>query len=43
MDVTEIFLLHFELELSERLDERHALDVSNSPAQLYARKHTVRI
>lgn len=34
VNVAEVFSLHFKLELPEGLDERHALDVSNSSSQL---------
>lgn len=36
MDVAEVLLLHFELKLSEGLNERHALDVPDSASQLLA-------
>lgn len=38
MDVAEVLPLHLELELPEGLNEGHALDVSDRPAQLW---HTV--
>lgn len=34
VNVAEVFSLHFKLELPEGLDERHALNVSNSSSQL---------
>lgn len=34
MNITEILSLHFKLELSEGLNERHALYVSDRTAQL---------
>lgn len=34
MDVAEIFPLHFKLELSEGLDEGHALNVPDCASQL---------
>lgn len=39
MNVTEVLPLHFELELPEGLDERHALYVANSASQLQTHKH----
>ena len=40
MDVAEVFLLHLELELSEGLDERHALDVPDGASQLLTKNKT---
>lgn len=34
MDVAEVLLLHLELELSEGLDEGHALNVPHCASQL---------
>lgn len=36
MDVAEVLPLHLELELSEGLNKRHALNVSDRASQLLA-------
>ena len=40
MNVTEILLLHTKLELSERFDERHSLNITNRSSQLRKQKPT---
>lgn len=42
VDVAEVLPLHLELELSEGLDEGHALDVSHCASQLLTQKHQLR-
>lgn len=42
MDVAEVFPLHLELELSESLDEGHALDVAHCASQLLKHEQPLR-